>query len=215
MQAAALTPTYKMVKRITNLSQHYLTNESPILRRQLLNLAATSCLSLSSNEDEYLPLINDLWPVVFKRLQDEEQFVVVAAAEAISKICETCGDFLASRIQDGWPDIMKIIKQVQRKVASEGNARRRFSPSGQLYDALTYMFISILESVRISDEMADDAIELMMPLLARRTDVRMALEHVNPDALWLAMQTIHKPDSGTTRAPPHLDGVSFTDGVIA
>jgi hypothetical protein len=48
--------------------------------------------------------------------------------------------------------------------------------------------ISIVEYVRIDDEMFDEVVELFADLLPARADVRDALSRVNGDAVWLALQ---------------------------
>lgn len=96
------TPTYKMLQNITRLTQHYLTHPSKSLRLQLLQLIGTSSLLLGKNEKEFLPLVNDVWPVLFERLFDPEAHVVVIAARTIARLAGVCGDFISSRMNDGW-----------------------------------------------------------------------------------------------------------------
>ncbi len=104
--------TYTMLLSIARLSQHYLTHDSPRLRRDLLQLIRTATLALRHNEDHFLPLVNDLWPVVVKRLYDHEAYVAVAAAEAVTGLCMAAGDFMASRIETEWGSIKKLYWRV-------------------------------------------------------------------------------------------------------
>jgi hypothetical protein len=89
------TKTHKMLTSIARLSQHYLTSSSPVLRSKLLNLITTSSSALYTDEDAFLPLVNDIWPVVIARLYDSEPFVQISACQTISKLCECAGDFLS------------------------------------------------------------------------------------------------------------------------
>lgn len=96
------TPTYKLIQSITRLTQHYLTHPSPLLRLQLLDLVTTSSPLLAKSEKEFLPLVNDVWPVLVERLFDPQPQVVVLAARAVKKLVGVCGEFISSRINDSW-----------------------------------------------------------------------------------------------------------------
>ncbi|KAI1168001.1 ARM repeat-containing protein [Nemania serpens] len=98
------TRTFQLLSRITSLTQHYLTSPTPTLRKSLLNLLATVCPALAPDEDDFLPLVNAVWPVLIERLYDPETFVVVAASEALSALCAAAGDFLSTRFKTEWWD---------------------------------------------------------------------------------------------------------------
>ncbi|KAI1335133.1 ARM repeat-containing protein [Xylariaceae sp. FL0016] len=98
------SPTYQLLTRITDLTQHYLTSPTPTLRKSLLDLLAIVCPALSPDEDVFLPLVNSVWPVVVARLYDGEPFVVVSACATLSALCRSAGDFLGSRFKTEWWD---------------------------------------------------------------------------------------------------------------
>lgn len=98
------TPTFKILTRITDLTQHYLTSPSPTLRKSLLELLATVCPALSPDEDAFLPLVNSVWPVLVERLYDSELFVIISACKALATLCQSAGDFLNTRIKTEWWD---------------------------------------------------------------------------------------------------------------
>ncbi|KAI8964115.1 ARM repeat-containing protein [Daldinia sp. FL1419] len=98
------TPTFKILARITDLTQHYLTSPSPTLRKSLLDLLATVCPALSPDEDAFLPLVNSIWPVLVERLYDSEPFVIISACKALATLCRSAGDFLNTRIKTEWWD---------------------------------------------------------------------------------------------------------------
>ncbi|RYC63234.1 hypothetical protein CHU98_g2953 [Xylaria longipes] len=98
------TRTFQLLSRITSLTQHYLTSPAPTLRKSLLNLLATVCPALAPDEDDFLPLVNAVWPVLTERLYDPETFVAVAASEALCALCATAGDFLSTRFKTEWWD---------------------------------------------------------------------------------------------------------------
>lgn len=119
--------TYNMLQSIARLSQHYLTHESARLRRDLLDLTSTASAALQQNEDSFLPLVNDLWPVMARRLYDQEPFVVVSAAKAVASICMAAGDFMSSRLETEWPRLKALYWQVYPEVgaATKPKAKRR------------------------------------------------------------------------------------------
>lgn len=98
------TPTYNLLTKITSLTQHYLTSPTPTLRKQLLDLLSKVSPALAPDENAFLPLVNDVWPVIMSRLHDPEPYVVVAACGALSALCESAGDFLSLRVKTEWWD---------------------------------------------------------------------------------------------------------------
>ncbi|EWC44508.1 hypothetical protein DRE_06776 [Drechslerella stenobrocha 248] len=117
--------TYLMIESIARLSQNFLTAKSPALRLHLLQLIATASPLLSRQEDNFLPLINQLWPVVTARLQDAEPHVVVAALNSITRLCIDCGDFLSSRMQETWPTLRELATKAKKQVDSDQQRRNK------------------------------------------------------------------------------------------
>lgn len=211
-EVSKLPPTkpYAMVQSIVRLGQHYLTNQSPTLRAKLLGLVSTACVALQSNEDEFLPLINDIWPVVVGRLYDDEPFVTIAAADAIAEICKSGGDFMATRIQAEWSNIMKMMWQARTRLLAEKTGSRGrgiYSQPSQIWEAVVRLLIAMVQNVRVDDEMFDEILELLVYLVSSREDVRDALYSINADAVWLAVQ-MKERIRGIEE--PVLDGYAFT-----
>ena len=182
------TKVYKMTQSIVRLAQHYLTSPSSLLRRRLLDLISTASNVLRFNEDEFLPLINDIWPVLVKRLHDEEPFVVISASRAVGEICKSAGDFMSTRVQVEWRDMMTLAKQIRAKAYAEKkgpHGRGIHSQNSQLWDSIAKLFLAIVKYVRIGDDAFDEALELLGDLLSTSDDVRNALSVVNADAVWL------------------------------
>lgn len=98
------TPTYTLLTKITSLTQHYLTSPTPTLRKRLLDLLSKVSPALAPDENAFLPLVNDVWPVIISRLHDPEPYVVIAACGTLSALCESAGDFLSSRVKTEWGD---------------------------------------------------------------------------------------------------------------
>jgi TELO2-interacting protein 1 len=179
---------YMMVQSIVRLSQHYLTNESPFLRQNLLQLISIACQTMCRDEDQFLPLINDIWPVLIKRLYDGEPFVVIAASKAVAEVCKCAGDFMSTRMQVEWQDIMRSIHQAKAQAQAEKQGRHGrgvYSQNWQVWEAFVQLLVVILEYVRINDAMFDEVLEVLAGLLGSRADVRDALSVINADAVWL------------------------------
>ena len=183
----ALSQSYKMVQSITRHCQHYLTHASPDLRRRLLSLVGTASSALSRSEDQYLPLINDIWPVVISRLHDEEPTVVLAAMETLSALFQCAGDFLLSRMRDAWPEVVKVGKglKTQADVRNKGKGGRgAFSLTLQLVEGYVDMLSYLAESTGMSADMEDDIFEMLGPY-HRLPSVHDLLQTISADALWL------------------------------
>jgi TELO2-interacting protein 1 len=205
------TKVYTMVQGIVRLGQHYLTNQSPHLRAKLLDLINTASEALYKDEDQYLPLVNDVWPVLIKRLYDEEPFVVIAASRAVAGICKCAGDFMSTRIQVEWRDIMKQVRHAKMKATAEKKGRHGrgvFSQTRQVWEAFIKLLITIVEYVRIDGDMFDEALEILAELIGSREDVRNAFSAVNADAVWL--QELRQGLLPRMETPVMVD-IKFTD----
>ncbi|KAG8166160.1 hypothetical protein KVR01_004712 [Diaporthe batatas] len=98
------TPAYTLLAKITSLTQHYLTSPTPTLRKKLLDLLSKVSSALAPDENAFLPLVNDVWPVIVSRLHDPEPYVVISACGTLAALCESAGDFLGSRVKTEWWD---------------------------------------------------------------------------------------------------------------
>lgn len=96
------TPTFELLTKITSLTQYYLTSPTPTLRKRLLDLLSKVSSALAQDENAFLPLVNDVWPVIISRLHDTEPYVVIAACGTLGALCESAGDFLSSRVKTQW-----------------------------------------------------------------------------------------------------------------
>lgn len=211
------TKSYELVQRITRLSQHYLTHDSPTLRMKLLRLVNTASPLLAKNEDEFLPLVNDIWPVVHNRLFDDESQVVIAAADAITQLAESCGGFLASRVSESWASIRKlytkIFKELERERRMKSGSLGIYSPNYKTWDALCRLLAGLAVNVPVGDEIIDEICETVgAAVLMERVDLRRALEGANADAVWLEVQNWRSANGASTglcREVPVMEGVEF------
>jgi len=208
--------TYDIVQRITRLSQHYLTHSSFSLRAKVLQLITHSTSTLSVNEREYLPVINDIWPVVYARLHDPEPGVVIEACQAITGIAETSGDFLASRVRDGWAGFAKAYTHAWANLVKErhGGAGGMgvYGTGYKLWGAVVKMLAALVRHVGVGDEVVDKVCEMCgADVLLEREDLRTALEEEAPDTVWLMLESAKKMEERqwVERIPVGFEGPVF------
>ena len=216
--------TQNLIHRITLLTQHHLTHSSPFLRTKLLSLLRTSLPLLSSHENTFLPLINDIWPVLLPRLYDPEPYVSITAAGAISAVCEGAGDFMASRFEQEWAGLMrwlgrcKVAMERERKSGKSrkgGAGRGEFALRWRVWEAGVGMLCRVLGNVRITEEMRDDVLALLGEEV-ERGDVRDVLESIEggADGVWFELYLRGEVDLQELRRPQGLEGREFVDFAI-
>jgi len=189
--------TYEIVQRITRLSQHYLTHGSFSLRIKVLYLISNASHALGTNEQEYLPVINDIWPVVYARLFDDEAGVVIQACQAISSIAETSGDFLNTRIKEGWSGFRKVYIQAHRNLEKERRIKTNnmgmYGINYKVWDAVVKMLAALVRFASLQDDVLDEICVMCGgKVLKERPDLREALETVSPDAVWLEIESLER-----------------------
>lgn len=184
--SAPLTKTDLLLKNITLSSQHHLTSSSPLLRRKLLALISTASPSLSSSPETFLPLINDIWPVVFARLFDPEPFVVVEAMRTIAVLCNTAGDFLHSRISSEWTQVLKLARKIRTEAVKE--KRGQYGEANRKWMACVEMLCAIVRDVGVEDVCFADVLDVLGSEVWEKGDVRESLsgQRGNADWVWLA-----------------------------
>jgi hypothetical protein len=215
------TKTYEIVQRITRLSQHYLTHGSFTMRAKVLRLVSQATSTLGINEREYLPVVNDIWPVVYTRLFDDEPGVVMQACQAIAGIVETAGDFMATRVKEGWPGLKKVYAQAWGNLEKERRVRSAnmgiYGVNYKVWDAVVMMLTALVKHAGVHDEILDEICEMCGgKVLAEREDLREALEEAGAaDAVWLEMESsaLERKTEWTEKMPV-LKGVVFVPPVF-
>ncbi|KAJ2904618.1 TEL2-interacting protein 1 [Zalerion maritima] len=222
------TPSYALLARITTLTQHYLTSPIPQLRRSLLELVALAAPALAPNEKEFLPIVNTVWPVAFDRFWDSEPYVAVEACKTLAILCESTGDFLASRLGTAWSKGLynwmyqardrghvKGAKTVAGRMHSwKGGAEalRRsssYSQAAQRWDGAKKLLLAMVLHVRMDEAIFDDICRLLADDIIMDGDLRHALETRNSDAVfmlkyaWEYMSSVARP-RGIPGAPEFI-----------
>ncbi|KAI6031473.1 armadillo-type protein [Pisolithus microcarpus] len=97
-----LTSAQSLTKQMVSRSIHFLTYGSPVVRARILSLLTSATLVMP--DSALLPSIHQAWPFILNRLNDQELFVVSAAAELIEALASHVGNFMGRRIWDDiWP----------------------------------------------------------------------------------------------------------------
>ncbi|QIX00823.1 hypothetical protein AMS68_006340 [Peltaster fructicola] len=205
--------TYSILLKITELTQHFLPSASPALRISLLSLIRTTVPAIARHENTFLPMINTLWPEVVSRLDDEEASIRAGALSVITILCEHAKDFMRSRIQDLWPRLRDVWRDVVVEVTQSVSATKSISTSGALihlgdaarrklhqmqsmpdysnvsartmWRAIVQLLTVIVRSVPLRPDMFDEALAMVASELDD-AEVLTAFEYENADAVWLA-----------------------------
>ena len=199
---------FRTVQTVVSLGQHYLTHDSPYLRCQVLKLTGHSCTMLYTDENHFLPLVNEVWPVVVKRLYDSEASVCIAACTTVSEFFSYAGDFLESRVQHEWPDISRLYRQKTEYLEQEEKGKAsRYKITYSTWNALVIMLCSLIGHMKVGGGIEDDLIEMLGPYYNSRDDVCYALDSLNRDAVWLRQHRSNVIDDASEQ--PQLEGYVF------
>ena len=199
------------IPSIVAFGQHYLTHDSPTLRCQVLNLVGQSCAVLSTDENRFLPLIHEIWPVVIKRLYDSEASVCIAACDTIAEFVSHAGEFMQMRIEDEWPDLSYLYRQKCYDLEREKGSRHSRGQVHYTWGALTTMFCSLIKGIKVNANIEDEIVEMLVPYYDSHNDVRYALDGLNPDAIWLQNWLGDAPKM--LKSQPQFVGHVFIDPV--
>ncbi|KAK6348228.1 hypothetical protein TWF718_006038 [Orbilia javanica] len=199
--------TYLMIESIARLSQNFLTSKSSSLRLHLLQLISTASPLLSKQEDNFLPLINQLWPVIIDRLADSEPAVTVMTVNTIRRLCIDCGEFLSSRVEEVWPTLADVARKAKEGVDNERSKRgppgkqvlrksgvtniAGYAVHNQIWGALVQLFEAVMGYIKPSDRIFEDVVGMVGRDLSEGVEgyekLKEALEEVDGDTVWLEM----------------------------
>jgi TELO2-interacting protein 1 len=149
-----LSKPHTLLLRIAESTPYHLSSPSPRVRLTILQLLARIATPLSADENTFLPLINSIWPALVPRLfagshagdsseleegGTEPGYTVIAAANTVSALCVGAGNFMASRIEDMFPNLERMYRQVWARVAAkrEREAGRRHGGKRRKLDGVS------------------------------------------------------------------------------
>ena len=138
-KAQPLSKPHTLLLRVAEFSPYHLSSPSPRVRLTVLSLLTRIAAPLSTDENTFLPLVNAIWPALVPRLfanlhadnSDEMEdgvtepvYTVTAAASTVAALCVGAGDFMAGRIEDIFPSLERMYRQVWDRVAAKWERER-------------------------------------------------------------------------------------------
>lgn len=207
--APAPSKTHSLLTSITYLTPSHLTTPSPPLRTHILNLLTTALPVLASDTNTFLPIAAQLFPSITARLYDHEAYTILAAANALAMLCECAGDFLFTRVEGEWDNLLRLYKRVEAdmreetRIHSKGHVGR--GPRGmkwKVWDGMIQLLLVAVEDVGVNEDMEDGVFEMLGDFVGEREDVRRVLEGLNTDALWLVEEKARRKNGGAKLVKP-------------
>lgn len=125
-----LSKPHNLLLSIASSTVPHLASPSPRVRHLLLDLLKDISPLLGRDENSFLPLINTIWPVIVPRLfaeqaddesgniEEETAYNICAAADTIAVLCINAGDFMSSRIDDIFQQLIRLFKKVKGQVGT-------------------------------------------------------------------------------------------------
>lgn len=120
---ALLPKPHQLLLKIAQSGVPHMSSPSAKVRHTLLALLQELCPLLATNENSFLPLVNEIWPSIVARLlmgkddsSSEMPYNIQSAADTISVICQAAGDFMASRIEDIFSDLEALFRKFSKVV---------------------------------------------------------------------------------------------------
>ncbi|KAI6120629.1 armadillo-type protein [Pisolithus croceorrhizus] len=199
-----LTSAQSLTKQMVSRSIHFLTYGSPVIRARILSLLTSATPVMP--ESALLPSIHQAWPFILNRLNDQELFVVSAAAELVEALASHVGNFMGRRIWDDiWPRFHAILKKLEAADGQSALARRGYGAVGtesayttshRLYRSIIKTMTAAVDGVYMQDAAGWDVILAFRRFLhcgahaelqMQARELYTALSKGNEDAVWLAL----------------------------
>jgi TELO2-interacting protein 1 len=142
-----LSKAHTLLLSIARSTIPHLSSPSSRVRLTLLQLLTRITPLLARHENSFLPLVNDVWPVILPRLftleskgarsrepdePEDPAYVTIAAADTISEMCIGVGDFMSSRIEAIFPHLERMYRQVWNEVEQDRQRMAQYRGSAQI-----------------------------------------------------------------------------------
>ncbi|KAK4935572.1 hypothetical protein LTR10_023397 [Elasticomyces elasticus] len=118
-----LSKSHQLLLNIARSTVPHFSSPSPKVRLTLLALLREICPPLAQHENSFLPLVSSIWPAVVSRLllwkediSSEMPYNAQAAVETMTIICSSAGDFMSSRIEEVFSDLVAIFTKVSSAI---------------------------------------------------------------------------------------------------
>jgi hypothetical protein len=174
-----LSKSHQLLLSIGQATTPHLSSPSPKVRHTLLNLLDRIAPLLAKDENSFLPLINSIWPPLIARLfgevgfdgDGEAAFNICAAADTIAKLCEGAGDFMASRIEDIFPQLQSLWKRIWTNVEAE--SKRMLGRSLKTETSKLTASVDLQLIAAHSKDLETSSASLHISTFTRTTDAQM------------------------------------------
>lgn len=209
-----LSPTYTLLQKITSLTPSHLHSPSPRLTTLILSLLPPAIPPLSTHPNTFLPLTTTLFPPLLARLSASDPPVGTAAANALAALCTGAGDFLRSRFEDHWGEVMGVYRRAERAMLAERKAMGSKTKGARwrVWDAVVGLVCAVVEWVGVTAEMEDGVFEMVGEWGGEKGgEVRRVLEGLNADALWLVEEAKLRKEGRGRLEVPGGDGGRFKE----
>jgi hypothetical protein len=193
--------SYEQIQKIVGYTDRFLTHESANLRNQLLQLTATALPVLASNQELFLPSVNDIWPFVVSQLEDTEVFILEAALKLIGLLCQYARDFMTTRVTAVWSKLKTLLPSTARSrrraagvtisVVSKRYQRveyPKFSSEQRILDAVLDCLALITKYTRLETTVFYDILDSVSIYLDDYKELANSLDEINSDAVWFEMK---------------------------
>ena len=218
--------THTLLTSITLLTPSHLTNPSPPLRTSLLTLLSTSLPLLAQPQDTFLPLAATLFPALTPRLLDTHPPTVLAAAKALTTLCRTAGDFLATRVEDLWPTLRGVFEKWEGEMREERRVQGVLGGRGRVFEGVLGLVGAVVGEVGVGGEVEEGVFEVLERLVGEGAEwgmggkggmgvgeARQAKEALrgNEDWVWLIEERarVRSGGKGLERPGGEFRGVSL------
>ena len=121
------------------------------------------------------------------------------AARAIRRPPQSSGDSTSMTISQSIPRRTDIVLSEPARVTQAANQEYYVdAPTRLVWESLVRFLTTIVENVSVREEIFDDVLSMLEPILEERTAIKKSLETRNPDAVWLKLfaksqQQMHEP----------------------
>ncbi|KAI9893451.1 MAG: palmitoyltransferase akr1 [Vezdaea aestivalis] len=188
-----LSAPHHLLHQILLSTPPHLGSPSAPLHLTLLRLIARAIPPLTQNEDVLLPILAQLWPAVFPLLHSASQPVAVAACGAVAAMCRGGGDFLGTRVREGWGEVRGLWEKVDGEMRGERERRGGVGKGREigwvsrggvkvLWQAVVGLMGAVAGYVRMDLELEREMVRLAGRYLGRGeiTEWEEALRVLNP-----------------------------------
>ncbi|XP_063063959.1 TELO2-interacting protein 1 homolog [Engraulis encrasicolus] len=206
-----LPPHVTIAKDVMERCIHLLSLPSLRLRLKVLDMLELGVRVMSECKDQLLPMVHRCWPVLERRLNDEDPFIVPQAFKVLCSLGEVCTDFLRKRVSKSV--IPTVAAFLTKQALTSMKTGPHYTQTLNFKRQLTYL--QGLGSLCVSLDLAESDVFLVtdacLPYLSALQPPKLqeagcsvfqCLIAKDPDVVWFTLCEQYCP---YTYPPPHED----------